>query len=336
MTELQPTYGNFKLRGIVRQIGLPFAFNKGTTGGGLEYRRLNFMIQTSKNNFVPVELFGMKFDEITITPTDKKDKQRKKITYSDDVYKDIEDGWEVFMGTNVGIEQDEKGGNIKKVLAPFDAIEEIHKGLEDGDSVFVNGGKRFNEYKGDTQQSFEIRSIYHTSEPIDFDAEGFEEQSTFDQTLVVTGTELDKKTNRLIVNANIIYDKKGLFVPFEYFIDITRYKKFALNLRKFKFGTQIKVSGLVHSTTDMETITEETVVTDEWGEDLHQSSGNDIIRDTNKSLEITKGYPETIEEKKYSEDDFKAEEVDEAFQDKELDAGEWGDSDDSSDDDPFK
>ncbi len=76
--------------------------------------------------------------------------------------------------------------------------------------------------------------------------------------------------------------------------------KLGKNLSKLKFGTQMKFEGNLLSTVTYEEQEEET---DEWGS---SPSGYEkrSIKNVEKSYEITKGLPETMEEEKYTDEDF--------------------------------
>lgn len=335
MAELKPTYGNFSLRGQVVWKDRQNAYVEDVTSSGLEYRRIRFGVKTSEKNIVQVELFGAKFDEITLQHIESK-KRDKKVKYGE--HYDLPEGYQLFMPVRIGLEQDENGNNIKKEMISYDAVKYINDNLKDGDTVFVFGSLRFSEYvnrNGETipQVTFEIRGIYHAS--IKYDDEEFEGQSIFDQQIILKSTQ--KKDNRLIVNSYIVTDNKGNFTTHNFYIDIDKYKKFARNVHtKLKFGTILNVEGYIHHTVE-----EKEVETDDaWGESVKPKVITNII----KELEITAAQKPSQEDiGYYKEEDFvkQDETEDNPFaDDSKDDDNDWGDSPDSLDnvdfdDDPF-
>lgn len=336
MAELQPTYGNFSLRGQVVWKDRQNSYVEDVSDSGYTYRRIRFGVKTEEKNIVEVELFQTKFDEVTLQniKTKKRDKQVK---YGE--HHNLPEGYRLFMPINLGLEQDENGNNIKKQLIPYDAIKYINDNLKNGDTVFIFGSPRFSSYKdrdGNTvsQVTFEPRGIYLASIP--YDDEKFEGESIFEQNIIINRTE--KVDNKLIVTAYIITDNKGNFTTYNFYIDINKYKKFAMNVHKLKFGTKLKVEGYIHHTVDEK----EVEVDDGWGESVKPKVITNII----KELEITAAQKPSQEDiGYYKEEDFvkQDETEDNPFaDDSKDDDNDWGDSPDSLDlnnvdfdDDPF-
>lgn len=342
MTELQRTYGNFRLRGEVQGLQRKYAFQDEPTKSGWDKHELRFDVKTSDDNIVTVQMEGIKFDNVRITPKDRDDKQTKDLTYSEDVYDEIPEDWEVFMGHKVGLEQGDDGKNVLKEFTNFDAAKYIYDNLEDGDHVFIVGNLNINAYtnrKGEdiVRMQHEIKNIYKSNNEFDPSAEDFEEISSFDQQLIINDVDLDKKQKKAFVNAFLVHDKDKNFANFQFWVDGEKYAKFAKNLSKLPYGTFLKVEGNLLSTVTYEQ--QEESDDDGWGE---SPSGYEkrAIKNVNKSYEITKALPETIEEGKYSPEDFVKEEPsngDDPFSDSVEEPGEWGESDSSGsqEDDPF-
>lgn len=330
MAELQPTYGNFSLRGQVVWKDRQNSYVEDVSDSGYTYRRIRFGVKTEEENIVEVELFQTKFDEVTLQniKTKKRDKQVK---YGE--HHNLPEGYRLFMPINLGLEQDENGNNVKKQLIPYDAIEYINDNLKNGDTVFIFGSPRFSSYKdrdGNTvsQVTFEPRGIYLASIP--YGDEEFEGESIFEQNIIINRTE--KVDNKLIVTAYIITDSKGNFTTYNFYIDINKYKKFAMNVHKLKFGTKLNVEGYIHHTVDEK----EVEVDDGWGESVKPKTIMNII----KELEITGAKkPEKEDIGIYKEDDFvpkKKENEDNPFVDDSSNSDdEWGSASESNDDNPF-
>lgn len=327
MAELQPTYGNFTLRGQVVWLDRNNAYDENTSENGYLYRRIRFGVKTEEKNIVQVELFQTKFD--TVTLQNKETKQRdKEVPYGE--HHNLPEGYQLFMPIRLGIEQDEEGNNIKKQLIPFDAIKYIKENLKNGDTVFIFGSPRFSEYTdrdGNVvpQVAFEPRGIYLASTP--YEDEEFEGQSTFEQTIVLNRTV--KQDDKLMVHAYIINDKHGNFVPHTFYIDIKKFKKFAMNVHKLKFGTVLNAEGIIHHTVEEKEVEQD----DAWGESPVKNTITNVI----KSLEITRvDKPSKEDIAKYTKDDFVKKPKEEEPKDDNPfneDDDDWGSS--PSDDDPF-
>lgn len=321
--ELKPTYGDFALRGKVTWIERPKAFREDTGSSGYTYRGLSFGVKTADDNIVAVDMFQTKFDEVQLQNIETK-KRDKKVSYGEHDVEDLPDGYRLFMPVNVGLEKDDKGDNIKKQLIQYDAIKYIKDNLKNDQSVFIFGSNRFSEYEKDgnttLQHQFEPRGIYLTSDA--YEDEKFTSQATFKQTIVLRKTE--KKENRLIVDAYIITDKKGNFVPHRFYVDITKYKTFAMNLHKLKFGSILNVEGIIRHT-----VTQKQVETKDngWGESPEPKT-NETVK---KELEITKAEkPKKDDEEYYSKVDFtkkvEKKQEDNPFDEKEGSDNDWGSS----------
>lgn len=321
MAELKPTYGDFRLRGEVVWKNRDGAYREDVTASGYPFRSLRFGVKTDDNNIVEVDFFQTKFDNITLQNIETRNRD-KSVPYGE--HHNLPDGYRLFMPTRLGIEKDENGENLKKELIPYDAIKYVNEKLQNGDTVFIYGQPRFSEYTtrdGDVVQQarFEPAGIYLSSTP--YDDDDFEGESIFKQEIILNRTE--KNGSILDVHAYIVTNKDGAFIPYRFFIDIEKYKKFAMTMHKLKFGTVLKVEGYIHSTVKIEEIKED----DAWGE----SPIKNTVPRVEKSLEITKAHkPSKKDIGKYSQKDFipkeeKEENIDNPFQAVEEEDA-WGES----------
>ncbi|WP_226035730.1 hypothetical protein [Aquibacillus saliphilus] len=357
MAELQPTYGNFKLRGTVQGLtNSKFSFNDDDTKNGFPQHQLKFSIKTSDDNVVKVELRGFKFDKIRIQPIDRDDNRQDEVARGET----IPDGWNVFMGVTTGLEldddgkvkRDKDGKTVSQSMDQYDAAKYIHENLKDGDTVFVGGRNEFSMF--DSQQGEKIinckksiNKIYLSDNSIDVDEEGFEELSSFDQNVIINGVDVDKKEKKAYISAYIIAKDFGEIktVPETFWINGEEYSSLISKLKKLPFGSQIKVSGNIHSRPVYQDV--QVDVDDGWGEKpvgFQPQQNQKSVSGVDKSFEITRGYPETIEERKYSQKDlFPPEEKngnqDEGnpFKQQEDNNDDWGKSPNSDDSniDPF-
>lgn len=307
MSKLQPTYGNFKLRGVVTGIGNTYE-DKTSERTGNKYRKLRFYVKTSKFNQVPVEIMGSKLENVTIYNGDKKSKnyKDKKVVKWNNRYDKHPEGYDI-IGVSIGLEKDDNGKNITKNLLPYDAAEYLNSVLKDGDSVMILGRMVFSEYEKDgqtvSQLKYEINKVYRANDPIDIEDEGtYIELSDFKQEIIIAESMVDKDNNKLVVNTYIVTNKDGEYISYPFVVDLSneQLKPLGRNLSKQKFGTSIVVEGQIVNKVETETVTIEEP--DEWG--LPSTFDKQTVRNVIKELSITKGLKDTLQEKRYTESDF--------------------------------
>ena len=155
---LEETKGKFKIVGRVTGIGNENAYREGFTKKDEKpYKSLSFFVETSKENRVKVELFGMERD--VVYAYSQKDKKSKAINWEN--RHDNHGSYKV-IGINAFLEGE--GKKERKVLVEFDAIDYILEHLKDGDFVRVTGSPDYQEFEtdnGEKRQSvrFNINSI---------------------------------------------------------------------------------------------------------------------------------------------------------------------------------
>jgi len=300
MAELQPTYGNYTLKGKVVWKNRQHAYKDDTSGNGNKFRVIDFGIKTEDKNIVNVKIFQTKFDEVQLQNKETKERD-KRVKYGEHTG-DLPEGYKLFMPVNIGLEQDEEGNNIKTQLIPYDAAKYINDNLDEGDTVFSFGSPQFRERKdreGNVyyDHEFEIRGIYGSSD--DYDSDEFQGESTFEQKVVLK--DVEKDGSKLWVNVYIVTDRKGNFVPQnkKFYIDIEKYKQLAKNVKALPFGTVLSTKGFIHHTVEEQEVEQQD---SGWGED---PSGKNSITRVHKAFEITKVDKPNKEDKGvYSESDF--------------------------------
>jgi hypothetical protein len=351
LTNLQPTYGNFKLQGKVQGLKRTWAFSDDSTKNGFPQHRLQFSVKTNEDNIVDVRLEGLGFENIRITPKDRNDKTKTDIKRGELIPEDHE----VFMGVTVGLTQDDEGNNILENYDQYDAAKVVHEKLQDGDLVYIGGRNEYNMYTNRNGEevingNLSINRIFTSKRGFNPEAEDFEEMSAFDQFIVLNAVDLDKKTKKAHVSAFVLARSFGEMqvIPYHFWIDGKTNAGLAKKLSDLPFGTQIKVSGKIHSQPIYAEVEAQEVNTDPgWGEfptgfTPRQNEGGKRITGVDKSLEITRGYPETLEEAKYTQEDLfppeqEQDDSENPFAEKKEDKKEedvWGTGD--SADDPFK
>lgn len=295
MSEIKDTKGAFQLRGIISNLNgnaKGFGFEEGTVekgkSAGKKYRRIRFNVKTSNANNIPVELFGMEKDNVYFYS--KKYKKSQKIAWNNR-FNNIQD--------------------YEYILSEYDLIEKIKDEFKDDSSVFVNGEFQFSEYSNQNnevvnQTRYIIKSVYGTNSILTQESlndENFVEENSFQQDIIIDSIDnIDGEP--LYINA-FTHDFKGLHKTT---FQIVRNKESVNMIRNFmtlRYGDFIRVIGKINH------LVEKIEVESDWGK------GEPIIN-VNKSLEILGANAESLERKKYSEDDLNFMQVDDLSEEKEL------------------
>lgn len=219
--------------------------------------KLLFFIKTSEHNSIPVELIQFKSQigrPVYISNRDEDGKiETKPVEWSQRNQKF--DGWQL-IGTSVRSKNHEEVSN----LVPIDAIEYILDNFEDGDSVFVNCDITRSESGDKKYTNYTIKRIYATNEPIDFEAEDFEEITDFREEFVYNEFFVNKKDNKAFVSGNVInYGDK--VVPVVYTVELkTDDDKAIVDYleKNSSYGDVLTVEGIIHNRVIGEWIENET------------------------------------------------------------------------------
>lgn len=276
--------GSFQLRGII--VGKnPDTARKGngyteakTKKDQKPYRSIKFLVKTSEDNIVPVELFGTEMEFA--------------YAYNKTVKNTLKLAWK---------ERNNKLPDGYNLIDPdFDKAKTINDDFKDGDGIVIVGEIQFSEYLNPTtqeknlQKKYVIKQIYPATEPIDLNDENYEEECYFIQECVIRNVEEVKKENRLYISAWVI-GYAGSFNPAQFEVDTeTTEKTFANNMKGLKFGDFIKLTGNIQNRAIGEEVSED----DGWGKKKKATTSYW------KALEVTGAYGETLEKKKYTEKDF--------------------------------
>ena len=199
---LEQTKGVFELLGKVVNIDRENAYQEKTMDKGKNkgkvYRSLRFGIKTSNENTITVSMFSFLPEEVYIW--DSEAKKGGKVKY--DLWKKNRKGYEkqkkVPLQTRVGIEQGEDGKNITVHLPSFDVMEYIYDNLNNEDSVIARGSISRNTYEnksGDTQTSinYNLESLFKMKKEVDFDAEDFVEKSVFTENFIYESADINTR-----------------------------------------------------------------------------------------------------------------------------------------------
>lgn len=336
--KLEQTKGNFKLAGMICGITKEGAFKEGVTKAdekkgilSKNYRSLRFAVKTSPTNIINVELYGAEQDYVYVYSRENKD--TKKVVWKDRT-KTPEKSYNLIginITSNVVKKEGEEPSEYKVTYVDYDAVKYIYESFNDGDSVYVTGEVKPNSYvnaQGEVINSFKynIKSISIQKQLVNFEAEGFQEISSFDHEMIITDTALDKSTNKVLVNAYTI-GYADSFKQAQFVIHYDKNEKLGNNFLKLKFGDYIKVLGLC-----INAPTNKPVEEDEWGSEVpkgYNAGGKFVSELRITAVAKDKDMNSMYKKRKYKEEDFVTqEEVETIHDDPNFD-------DESDDDLPF-
>lgn len=301
---LPQTKGEFKLRGIVKGTTKNNFFEEKITKSGKQMNLVKFGVQVSNDSTVYLDLNGMARDSVYFykRPTEKGAKGEVKEVAWNNRKTFNEEGFEL-LGIKLGLEKviNEKGQEVNdnKSYTEYDACEKILESLMEDDSVFVRGNIEFSSFqnsKGDVIRGtkFVPSQISGTAKPVDFEDEGYEVTSDFQQVIIITGTrkdDTDPTDVKGIVEAKIVNYSTIEDAEF-----VCRNQKLFKTLKtKVKPFTAIKVWGDINN----KVITEEVEEDDAWGS---KNSFVQVQRTFIRELVITGADPETIDTETYTEE----------------------------------
>ena len=294
--KLEQTKGNFKLSGIVVGITKENSYIEGETKDNVPYRTVKFGVKTSNTNIINTELYGAEQD--FVYPYSSTEKKSLKIPFKDR-NEELQDTYHI-IGINVTTE-----GNEKVTYVEYDAVEPIHQGFNDGDSVYVTGELKPNSFistSGDLVSNFKysIKSITFKEKPVDFDDPKFKVTASFEQDIVITDTNLDKKTNKVLVNGYAI-GYADSFKQVQYVVHYDKNEKLGNNFLKLKFGDYIKVLGICINSPTIE------AVEDEWGSEVptgYKTGGKYVSELRITAVAKDKDGTSIFKKKRYKEEDF--------------------------------
>lgn len=327
MTELVQNRGSVKLYGQVVGLENESTFREGETRSGAPYRSASLAIKTSPNNVIyNCDVFGQIITDRKVKVFSNKGGEKKSIEIDFDDRHELPEGFTpIGFGTvRTGLQRDEKGGTVQKVLFNFDAVEVVKETLQDGDSIYINAEFNPNTYQSNGEEKttvkYTVTGIGYLKNPIDFESEGFKEVASFEQEFVVINTNVDKEAKKLYVTGRIINFNKT-WNDITFIIDANKYEKLATNFaKKTKFGDVVMVEGVIRNGVILEEKQQEAQELD-WGGETPEGQGQKYIRNRISEIQITN--VKEHKSKVYKETDFIKEE--DPFGNEEFSA--FGDSD---------
>lgn len=300
--ELKNTRYNFEARGIVVGVKRNKFYASGVGKNGSAWNNIRFSLQVAPKEYITVSLMGNVRD--TVYVYNKKTKTTNKVKWEDRFRE--HDGR--LIGVGVGLTQDENGKNESLVLTEYDAVECMHKQLEDGMSVYVRGtmSPHVFEKEGNVRRSVDlvIGSIYMCKEPIDFDSEDFERKASFDskamlfQSIDKEVDADDKATGRFVVTAyNVEY---AAIESMPFIVDEAHAKSIANPMKKTMKPCQtIEVDGTIVVNNFIEEVEDDDDLGC-WGDadtvPQKRQKSHSVVE-----FRIDHAYPGTIDKETYSE-----------------------------------
>ena len=276
---LQQTKNKFKMIGTVGRIDKDNAYreeemDKGKNEGKT-YRSLRFGVKTSDTNENTVQMFAFEPDKVFLWNSDKKkaDKNYKGDRVDFDEWFENQDrfreeGYAVLQ-TRIGLEYGEDGKLQSRGLPSFVSAKEIYEGLNNGDSVVIEGNISYSSYKNQQdkvieQINFNIEKVFKIKD-IDFEDEKFEEVSYFEQEIVFVDAEMVKEEKKVYVTGrHINYNKTFHDAQFvinyadeEGNVDKSMEKLAKAFATRMKFGDLLNVFGNVVNRVIVEEVEEE-------------------------------------------------------------------------------
>lgn len=298
----------FQIRGIISGVESQRFYKSGVAKTGGYWNKINFGVKVNENKTVYVSLNGFPRKEVFYYKRAENKGEKGttvKVPWKDRM-KSPGEGFRL-IGINITTGKDDEGNNINDVMVEYDAVEWMHDNLRDGQSVFIKGNIEFSSYvdrNGNTQRRVEmvINQLSQTKNPVDFEADNFEEQCDFIDDFIFSAIdketdENNKPTGRFILSGySIGYNN----VENISFIVDENHEKLAGRFKKsLKPGNFIQVFGTINTVSQIE----EVEIDSGWGEVSKMKRANGGFR---TEYVIYGADPNTIDTEAYSEDDIAA------------------------------
>lgn len=294
---LERTYGNFEVKGIISDIS---EIKESETGGKIPFRSMKITLKTSEDSMMTIDFFGMKKEEVEIVKFNGKTVSKEKIKWAN--RNKLPEGYSLSQmeAVRVGAEISDakKKGGLKSYVS-YDAINKITELFEVGESIQASGSISYSTStndNGDTSVfiNYGANKIFKIDD-LDFESEKFIPYVKFDQHVIVV--ESRKEGTKLLIDTIIVTNKNGNYVNKEFVIDIEKRENFAKNVKKLKKYSVILFKGDI---INRALVDDSEVEDDGWGSDEQRK----VIKSYERYFEVLAADSTTIEEAKYSEDDF--------------------------------
>ena len=354
---LKKTDNMFQLRGKVSGVKSQNFYKSGTGKSGGAWNKIQFGVQVAEGKTVYVTLNGYTRPEVFFYAKGENGAKgtTKRVAWKDR-HNSQGEGFNL-IGIRLSVGKDENGNNLNRTFTEYDAVEQLHKTLKDGEDLFIKGTIDFSSYtdrNGQTKRSINLvpNQISFTQQPIDFSAEGFKEMAEFENTIVFKSIDQEedengKATGRFILSG---YSINFNSVENVSFIIEAEKKAVATAIKKrMKVGNSIKTYGRIVVKNQ---VIEVAVEDDGWGStETSPLEQKKVNNPTLREYVVYKVDGETFDTETYSEKEIAAalkkikaaKEATTNFGDKpatkanidiEVDDDDWG-TDDFDDDTPW-
>jgi hypothetical protein len=237
MTEVKAQKGSFRIRGKIVGFTDQSIKEDRTKSTNRPRKVLRLTVQTSPTNKVFLEVTGYKMDAVTVY--NKKMEKSKQITWDDRKNPNYNTG---------------KTDQFNVIQQNWDLIDDIKANFESSNDVVIIGKNNFSKSDVRTYDKYEITKIYKSTDPIDFEADDFDEENTFDQECTFVSAEIinDKvSVNTYIFQSGMGKDSPLEIIPKDFIIYPDKdpeLGKFATDMLKVrKFGDTFKVFGRINN-----------------------------------------------------------------------------------------
>lgn len=298
--DLPETKGTFHVIGQATRLSSDRSYKAGSTQNNKWYRSLNFGIEYEEDSSpVSVQMTGYVNQDVYFW--NSKEKKSIRVPWKDR-YNFDQEGC-VMLGKTISVTREPDGKPSKhKVYADYDAIEEIHKNLNDGDFIYAAGDINFRPYRNKegekrTSINFVPGRLYLQNDGFDWDSLAQDKAGfIFKQRFIYLDVEKEtddngKATGRFIVSGYVVsyssIDRVTMILD-----NVTVVNNLQ---RKVKPYTAMDVYGYVK----MNVNEEEVVVEDDgWGNQAFETKVNAPAR---RELQIVRIDSESFDTDTYSE-----------------------------------
>lgn len=267
--ELKQNSMTFEARGLITGTKSKNFYKSDTSKNGNAWNELNFGLTVAPQKTIWLKLKGFEQKEVFYFERVKKGEKgnTKKVAWKDRK-KSPGDNYRL-IGVNISIDKDADNHNINEVMVPFDAIEHLHKNLQDGESFFVKGDivpSSFVNKDGNASHKIDLipNQMSFTDSPINFDAENFIPKADINIAPLIFASidkemdENDKHTGRFILQG---YSVQYNAIEMMDFVMEAQDAAFAAKIKKkMKPGNAMTMMGNIEVVHDVAVVDEE----DDW------------------------------------------------------------------------
>ena len=190
--ELQSGIAQFRVYGKASISSNTFPEETTTSKSGWVYKRAGFPVKVGDSNSVYVSIMGGHASQNGVIYVSNKDNQPMQVNWdlrnNEEVLANIAD----YSFIKIYLEKDDNGKLIeKRFLSEIDAIDYMAEHLKNDDQIYVSGQVEYQRYNGETQRSFNIKTVI-------LDEKGHEPLSEMRQTYLLDEHSLPRQWEKQI------------------------------------------------------------------------------------------------------------------------------------------